>query len=561
MGYEEVFNRNPYLPRMKRRNFLQNTAAASIGAATLPLAACQTNTEKTDNKIPVNNYSDFALQEASIDDLQKQMNDGTRSSRDITQLYLDRIAAIDKEGPKLNSVIELNPDALSIADAMDAERKSGKVRSALHGIPVLIKDNIDTADKMQTTAGALVLEGNKAAKDAFIVTKLREAGAVLLGKTNLSEWANFRSTSSCSGWSSRGGQTLSPYVLTHNPCGSSSGSGTAAAANLCAIAIGTETDGSITCPSSVAALVGIKPTVGLWSRSGIIPISTTQDTAGPMARSVKDAAIMLSLLAGADEADEATKVSTGKIVADYADGLNADALKGKRIGVDLKRRSKFFQLNFLLDKAIETLKAQGATVVEVEYNDAIDKLGGYELTILQYEFKDGVNKYLAQSNAPVKTLADVIAWNKTNEPKAMPFFKQEQLENCEKTTGLHHADYKKALKEGRDTARNILDTVIADNQLDAITGITMGPGCAIDMLYGDRYSNDFLTQPAAISGYPHITVPAGMVFALPVGLSFFGAPWSEQKLIQMAYAFEQATKHRQAPTFVPAITGMENAQQ
>ncbi len=542
-----------YIGRMKRRYFLKSGAATGIGIAALPLAACNTNTTANQPDTTLLPAIDFELQNATIASLQQQMETGQRSSKAITQLYLDRIAAIDKAGPTLNSVIELNPDALTIADAMDAERKAGKIRSALHGIPVLIKDNIDTADKMQTTAGALALQGNRAAKDAFIITKLREAGAVLLGKTNLSEWANFRSTASCSGWSSRGGQTKSPYILTHNPCGSSAGSGTAVSADLCTLAIGTETDGSITCPASVNGIVGIKPTVGLWSRSGIIPISATQDTAGPMARTVKDAATMLGLLAGIDETDAVTKNSSGKAIANYADGLTTNGLQGRRIGVDLQKRSKFFQFNSLLDKAIEVLKAQGATVVEIDYVADINKLGGHELTILQHEFKDGVNKYLATANAPVKTLAEVIAWNKANEASAMPYFKQEQLENCEKTTGLDHTFYTTSIAEGRDASRKIIDDVIAKNQLDGICGITMGPACAIDMLYGDKYSDDFLTQPAAMSGYPHISVPMGMVFALPVGLSIFGAAWSEQKLIQMAYAYEQATQHRQAPNFIDGM--------
>ena len=542
---------------MQRRNFLKNTTAAGLSfAAVATLVGCE-STDKTKVSNPVNEGEkvpdDFAYSEATIDDLQKQMADGKLTAVALTQAYLDRIAAIDKAGPKINSVIELNPDALDMAKRLDDERKAGKLRGPLHGMPVLIKDNIDTADKMQTTAGSLALEGNIAKQDAFIVEKLREAGAVLLGKTNLSEWANFRSTSSCSGWSSRGGQTKCPYVLTNNPCGSSAGSGAGLAANLCVIAIGTETDGSITCPASVNGLVGIKPTVGLWSRSGIIPISATQDTAGPMARTVKDAAIFLGICTGEDERDEVTKESTGKTLSNYAEGLDGNGLQGKRIGVDLKRRSKFHQLNALLDAALEDLKKGGATIVEVEYVEAIDKLGEYETKILQYEFKDGVNKYLAGANAKVKTLTDVIAFNTANEDKAMPFFKQEQLENSEKTEGLDIKEYKDALAKGRDASRKILGDLMAKYQLDGITGITMPPACAIDNLYGDRYSNDFLTAPAAMSGYPHITVPCGQVFGLPVGLSLFGAPYTEHKLIQMAYVYEQATKKRVKPRFLEGI--------
>lgn len=542
---------------MQRRNFLKNTTAAGLSfVAVATLAACETTVDpkglepvKEGEPIP----DDFAFNEATIDDLQKQMADGQLTSVALTQAYLDRIAAIDKAGPKINSVIELNPDALDIAKQLDDERKAGKLRGPMHGMPVLIKDNIDTADKMQTTAGALALEGNIAKQDAFVVEKLRQSGAVLLGKTNLSEWANFRSTASCSGWSSRGGQTKMPYVLTYNPCGSSAGSGAGLAANLCVVAIGTETDGSITCPASVNGLVGIKPTVGLWSRSGIIPISATQDTAGPMARTVKDAAIFLGICKGEDARDAVTKESAGKTLPNYAEGLDGNGLQGKRIGVDLKRKSKFHQLNALLDAAMEELKKLGATIVEVEYVEAVDKLGEYETKILQYEFKDGVNKYLAGANAKVKTLADVIAFNKMNEDKAMPFFKQEQLENCEKTEGLDTKEYKEALEKGRDASRKILTDLMAKHQLDAITGLTMPPACAIDNLYGDRYSNDFLTAPAAMSGYPHITVPCGQVFDLPVGLSLFGAPYTEHNLIKMAFTYEQATKKRVKPGFLQGI--------
>jgi amidase len=544
---------------MKRRNFLINTTTAGLSiAAAATLTACQTSSDAAKpNSNPEGETfnDDFAFNEATIESLQQQMSEGKLTSEELTQAYLDRIAAIDKSGPLINAVIELNPNALTIARQMDEERNTGKLRGPMHGIPVLIKDNIDTADKMQTSAGSLALEGNMAKQDAFIVTKLREAGAVLIGKTNLSEWANFRSTSSTSGWSSRGGQTKCPYVLTHNPCGSSAGTGAAVAANLCVVGIGTETDGSITCPSSVNGLVGIKPTVGLWSRSGIIPISATQDTAGPMARTVKDAAIFLGICTGEDALDAITKESNGKTMSNYAEGLDGKGLQGKRIGVDLKRRSKHHQLNALLDAALEVLKKQGAEIVEVEYVEAIDKLGDYELKILQYEFKEGVNKYLAGANAKVKTLAEVIAFNKANEDKAMPFFKQEQLENCEKLEGLEAGAYKEALVKGRDASRTILNTLMAKHQLDAITGLTMGPGCAIDPMYGDRYSNDFLTAPAAMAGYPHISVPAGQVFGLPVGLSLFGPLYTEHQLIKMAYAYEQATKHRVKPEFRSVLAG------
>ena len=538
---------------MNRRNFLKNSSAAGISVTAMGFTACNNNTPVTVKETPVTESVDFALNEITIDSLQEKMKSGTYTSKAVTQLYLDRIHQIDKAGPRLNAIIEINPDALSIAEAMDAERKNGKVRGPLHGIPVLIKDNIDTADKMQTTAGALALEGNIAKKDAFIVGKLREAGAVLLGKTNLSEWANFRSTSSCSGWSSRGGQTKCPYILDHNPCGSSSGSGVAIAANLCVVAIGTETDGSITCPASVNGLVGIKPTVGLLSRSGIIPISSTQDTAGPLARTVKDAVILLSALTGEDNKDAVTATSHGKTHPDYTKFLDAAGLKGKNIGIDRSKKSINHHLNALLDEAIEVLNKQGANIIEIEYASKIDKLGKFEIEIMQQEFKAGVNNYLANANHKIKSLKDVIEFNKTNEEKAMPYFKQEQLELSEKKTGLQSKEYTEALSKGRDASRKIIDAVIAKHKLDAIAGITMGPACSIDVVYGDRWGNDFLTQPAAMSGYPHISLPCGMAYNLPVGLSFFSGAYAEPQLISIAYAYEQVTKKRTAPAFIKSF--------
>ncbi len=538
---------------MNRRRFLKNSSAAGISVTALGLAACNNNTPVTVKEAPVTESLDFALNEITIDSLQEKMKSGTYTSKAVTQLYLDRIQQIDKAGPRLNSVIELNPDALSIAESMDAERKNGKVRGPLHGIPVLIKDNINTADKMQTTAGALALEGNIANKDAYIIGKLRKAGAVLLGKTNLSEWANFRSTSSCSGWSSRGGQTKCPYILDHNPCGSSSGSGVAVSANLCVVAIGTETDGSITCPASVNGLVGIKPTVGLLSRSGIIPISSTQDTAGPLARTVKDAVILLSALTGEDDEDAVTATSHGKTHSDYTKFLDAQGLKGKNIGIDRKKKSINHHLNALLDEAIDVLKKQGANIIDIEYVSKIDELGKFEIEIMQQEFKAGVNNYLANTNHKIKSLKDVIEFNKSNEDKAMPYFKQEQLELSEKKSGLQSKEYKEALSKGRDASRKIIDTVMTQYKLDAIAGITMGPACSIDVIYGDRWGNDFLTQPAAMSGYPHICLPCGIAYNLPVGLSFFSGAYAEPQLISMAYAYEQATKKRTVPSFIKSF--------
>ena len=533
---------------MKRRDFIVSGGAGAIGG--LLVTGCNhTGTQAKPTAAVTENFSDFELNEETITTLQHKMTTGKYSAEQLTQLYLDRIAAIDKNGPLLNSVIEINPDAIMIAKAMDAERKTGKIRGSLHGIPVLIKDNIDTADKMQTTAGSLALEGHIATSDSFVAKKLREAGAVIIGKTNLSEWANFRSSHSCSGWSSRGGQTKCPYILDHNPCGSSSGSGTAVSANLCVVAVGTETDGSVTCPASVNGIVGLKPTVGLISRSGIIPISATQDTAGPMARTVKDVAILLNAMVGIDAADAITKESDGKSYTDYTQFLDANALKGKRIGVDKKPQGTNQYMLALSKKAIDILRQQGAEIVEIDYMETINKLGDAEFDLMKYEFKDGLNKYLATANAKVKTLKEVIEFNKTNEDRAMPYFKQETLEDSEKKDGLNSKGYKEIYEKSYGSAKKILDDAIAKNKLDAICGLTMGPACSIDMVYGDRWGDVFLTSPAAMSGYPHISVPGGLVYGLPVGFSFFGPAYSEPVLLAIAYAYEQASKNRVVPNF------------
>jgi amidase len=377
---------------------------------------------------------------------------------------------------------------------------------------------------------------------------LREAGAIIIGKTNLSEWANFRSTQSSSGWSSRGGQTKNPYFLDHNPCGSSAGSGVAVSANLCVVAVGTETDGSIVCPASVSGLVGIKPTVGLISRSGIIPISKTQDTAGPIARTVEDAAILLGVLSGIDNKDLITKESKGKNFIDYTQFLDLNALKGKRIGIEKKPQGNNHFINALLDNAVNLLKQKGATIIEIDYIDQINALGEAEFEVMQYEFKDGLNHYLSTANAKVKSLKEVIDFNLANEDIAMPFFKQEILETSNLKSGLNDKKYIDALNKSHNGSKKILDSVFLENKLDAICGITMGPACSIDMIYGDRWGYS-LTTPAAASGYPHITVPGGKVYDLPVGLSFFGNSYSEPKLIAMAYAYEQASKNRVKPEF------------
>ena len=534
---------------MKRRSFLTATTLASLGLATLFVGSCadakQKNAGINDETDP---SDDFELDEQTISDLGQKLSAGKYTSEELVNLYLKRIESIDTNGTQLNAIIEINPEAVSIAKQMDDERKNGKIRGPLHGIPIVIKDNIDTVDKMQTTAGSLAMIGNIASKDAFIVKKLRDAGVVIIGKSNLSEWANFRSTQSSSGWSSRGGQTKNPYCLDHNPCGSSSGSGVAVAANLCVVAVGTETDGSIVCPASVNGIVGIKPTVGLVSRSGIIPISKTQDTAGPMARTVKDASILLGVLTGIDTADLVSNESVGKSFSDYTQFLDANALKGKRIGVERKPQGNNQFINALFEIALNQLKKSGATIVEIDYIDQINALGEADYEVFQYEFKHGLNNYLSQANAKVKSLQDVIDFNKTNENQAMPYFKQELLESSNAKLPLTDEKYLDALNKSFNGSKKVLDTVFLDNQLDAICGITMGPACSIDMIYGDRWGYS-LTSPAAASGYPHITVPAGKVYDLPVGLSFFGTAYSEPKLIGIAYSYEQASKNREKPGF------------
>lgn len=546
-----LFNFISHIPSfMHRRNFLKNTTLVGIG---LPVIGNSITSKKIKSIDEVDFFKDDDLLEITIPELQRRMQNGSLTSKAITQWYLKRIEQIDKSGPAINSIIEINPDALKIAEAMDNERKHGKVRSPMHGIPVLIKDNIDTGDKMMTTAGSLALVGNKASKDAFIISQLRKSGAVLLGKTNLSEFANFRSTRSTSGWSSRGGQTKCPYVLDRNPSGSSAGSGAAVAANLCAIAIGTETDGSIVSPSSINGLVGIKPTVGLWSRSGIIPISATQDTAGPMARTVTDAAILLSQLTGVDTNDAVTENSQGKMQKDYTQFLDANGLQGKRLGFE-----KSFlhggnpDVIALLQKTISLLKEKGATVVEVDVLKEINKIGDAEFTVLQYEFKDGLNKYLSSANAKVKSLQEVIEFNKENESKAMPYFKQEILISSNKKGDLNSKEYKEALEKTTST-RKIIDDILKENKLDALCGATNGLACCIDLVNGDYDTGFSFSSPAAMAGYPHITVPMGFIHNLPIGFSFFGTAYSEPEIIKLAYAFEQASKSRRQPKFIKAI--------
>ena len=501
---------------------------------------------------PAEEPAPFRFEEATVADLQAEMQAGRLTSRALTEAYLARIRDVD---PKIASVLEVNPDALAIADALDAERKTKGPRGPLHGIPVLIKDNIATADGMQTTAGSLALMGVKPPKDAFVVERLRAAGAVILGKTNLSEWANIRSTHTSSGWSGRGGQTRNPYALDRSPCGSSSGTGAAIAANLAAVGVGTETDGSVVCPSSAQALVGLKPTVGLVSRSGIVPISHTQDTAGPMGRTVADVAALLTAMAGGDPADRATAASKGKAASDYAKGLDAGALAGARIGVV---RAKTFGISPEADRvtnsAIAVLKAKGAVIVDPadiphlgEYDDA-------ELDVLLTEFKWDLAAYLKEwaPDAPVKTLAALIEWNRKNAPAEMPFFGQELFERAAKKGPLTGAAYLKSLRKCRQLARrNGLDAAFAKYKVDALLAPTGGAPWMIDLVTGDHFTMSSST-PAAVARTPAITVPAGFEFGLPVAITFMGPAWSEAKLLNLAYAYEQATHARRPPRLAPA---------
>ena len=494
----------------------------------------------------------FELSEVTIAQLRRAMESGEQSARSIVEKYLERIEAIDRKGPALRHVLETNPDAIRLAEAADAARKQGKPLGALHGIPILIKDNIDTADRMTTTAGSLALEGSIAPADAFIVRKLREAGAILLGKANLSEWANFRSTHSSSGWSGRGGQAKNPYALDRNPSGSSSGSAGAVAANCCAAAVGTETDGSIVSPAYCCSCVGIKPTVGLLSRSGIIPISKTQDTAGPIARTVEDAAILLGAMTGVDPRDEATAASQSHARPDYTQSLKKDGLKDARIGV---ARSEAFGLGppseKVLAHAVAALKSEGAQIIDPLAFPILEKLENNELTVMLYEFKDGLNGYLGglPPQVAVRSLAQLIEFNERHGDRSMPFFGQELFHKAHAKGALDSDEYKQSLSKCGEVAKAI-DAAMDQHQLDAVVLITGGPPILIDLVNGD-YSSGGSSTLAAVARYPNITVPAGYVHGLPVGLSFVGRAFSEPTLIRVAYAFEQATKVRQPPRFLP----------
>ena len=540
------------LSRLNRRRFLRAGMLGGVAAAAVPLVARTPGESNSNPPVPP-----FEFDEITITGLQEGMKSGQLTARSIAEKYLARIDAIDKHGPGLNSVIELNPDALAISDALDRERQAQKVRGPLHGIPILIKDNIATRDRMQTTAGSLALVGSVPPKDAFLVKKLREAGAVILGKTNLSEWANIRSSNSTSGWSGRGGLTHNPYALDRNPSGSSSGSGVAVAANLCAIAIGTETDGSIVSPANNNGIVGIKPTVGLVSRAGIIPIAHSQDTAGPMARTVTDAAILLGALGGMDSDDPATAVSRDRgtpwrTPTDYTTMLDAKGLTGARLGVVRKLAGFHDGVDKLLNEAIEVLKRQGAVVVDPANIATLDQLGDAETQVLLYELKTDLENYLAQLGdaAPVHTLKQIIEFNEQHPAQEMPYFGQDLFLKAQEKGSLYRKEYLDNLEKSKTLMRaQGIDAVMDQFKLDALVAPTGAPAWMTDLVDGDHGLGGSST-PAAVAGCPHITVPMGFVFGLPVGISFFGRAWSETTLIKFAYAFEQATRQRHPPRFL-----------
>ena len=531
---------------MKRRFFLEQSGLALGSFCVIKLSACQKASQHNDDI----DYNDFELLEWTIDDLQKAYQDGSYSIEQVVELYLYRIDQIDRNGPKLNSIIEVNPEALTVARTLDEEMQAGNTRGMMHGIPVILKDNIDTYDAMSTTAGSRALSGSKPAQDSWVAAQLRKAGAVILAKANLSEWANFRGENSSSGWSGIGGQTNNPYMLERNPCGSSSGSGAAVSANLCMVAIGTETNGSIICPSNNNGVVGIKPTVGLVGRSGIIPISITQDTAGPMTRTVKDAAICLGALTGTDPRDSYTNASVAHRHQDYTRFLNADGLKGKKLGLYLPAMEAHYKIDALMNRNIEHLKNLGAEVIDVDRINP-ENVGRESFLVLQYEFKDGLNNYFQSlgSDAKIKSLAELIEFNKQDEIELL-HFGQELLEMSDGRGGLEEEEYQEALSKMLKAYREDgIDRVVQELELDAIIAPSGGPAWKTDLITGDHFLAGS-SSPAARSGYPNITVPMGFIDELPVGISFFGPAWSEPVLLEIAYAYEQSTKHRKAPEFM-----------
>ncbi|MCD6049237.1 MAG: gatA2 [Verrucomicrobia bacterium] len=529
---------------MNRREFLQQTACATATGAAALSSGCTTS--PSGSRLNTTAVPPFPLEEVTIAALQQGLLEGNYSTAELVRLYQGRIAAVDQQGPKLKAVLELNPDALSIAASLDAERATKGPRGPLHGIPILIKDNIGTHDLMQTTAGSLALAGSIAPRDAFIVERLRAAGAVILGKTNLSEWANFRGGRSISGWSARGGQTRNPYFTDRNPSGSSSGSAVATSANLCAAAIGTETNGSIVSPASHCGIVGLKPTVGLISRSGIIPIAASMDTAGPMTRTVADAAVLLSVLAGADPQDRATQTADVKIQADYTQFLDATALRGARLGVLRSSFRMHPKVDPVTDSALNVLQKNGAVLVDVSL-PSLTGLSEARFQVMLYEFKAGLNNYFASlgPQASVKNLTELIAFNEKERARELAFFGQEILQEANGKGPLTDPSYLEAkakLQEWRDVLTRFMDT----NKVEAIIAPTAGPAATMDYIHGERGLGGSST-PAATAGFPHITVPCGNVYGLPVGLSFYGRAWSEPKLLALAYAFEQVAKARLIP--------------
>lgn len=543
-----------------RRRFIGTSLAGGAAAAALGSAGCAPDSPdgqaRDESGAAGTQPGAFELDEITVAQLQAAMESGERTARSITELYLARIEALDGRGPELRSVIETNPDALEIADRLDEERRANGPRGPLHGIPVALKDNIDTHDRMTTTAGSLALEGSIPLQDSFVARKLREAGAVILAKLNMSEWAYFRGERATSGWSARGGQCRNPYALDRNPCGSSSGSGVAAAANLSALTVGTETGGSIMCPSSTNGIVGIKPTVGLWSRSGIIPISHSQDTAGPMCRTVRDAAALLGPVTGVDPRDPATAASEGNAHDDYTQFLDPAGLQGVRLGVARSFPGFSPDVMAVFDEAVAAMGEAGAVLVDpanlpnAAWNDA------QPLLVLEYEFKANLNAYLASlgPDAPVKTLAEVIEFNERNADVEMPHFGQERLIASEARGPLTDQEYLDAVRAiQRGNREDGIDALMDEHNLDAIVAPTRGPGWKTDHILGDSLGGGSSAGPAAIAGYPDITVPMGFVSGLPVGVSFFGRRWSEPVLLRIAYAYEQATNHRAAPTFAETL--------
>ena len=543
-----VMNRPEQLS-VRRREFLLATAGTGLALST----HCATR-----NQRPIQTGgADFELAEVSVEELRAGLRSGRWTVRTLAEAYLERIDAIDRAGPALNSVIEINPDALQEAERLDAEMRGGKARGPLHGIPVMLKDNIATDDAMQTTAGSLALAGARAPRDSAVAARLREAGALLIAKTNLSEWANFRSRQSTSGWSGRGGLTLNPYYLERNPCGSSSGSGVAVSAGIAPLAVGTETNGSIVCPSSINGIVGIKPTIGLVSRSGIVPIAHTQDTAGPMARTVADAAAMLGAMTGPDPRDPATQLANGQSHSDYTQFLEADSLRGARIGVLREYWGRHAGIDAMLAESVAAMREAGAELIDIEELPGISATNRPGFELMLYEFKADLNLYLADlgPDAAVGSLSDVIRFNEERRDEEMPYFGQDIMEAAQEKGPLTDDAYLEARKLSRDAARAAIDATAESHSVDAFFAPTTGPAWVTDLVHGDRSSFRGCSSAAARAGYPHITVPGGSLFGLPVGVSFFGQAWSEPRLIALAHSYERATQHRRPPRFLTGQAG------